>query len=147
MIRPARPADADALTALANAAYQRYVERIGTPPAPMLEDYAALIGQGQVWVAEHDDAILGLLVLILAPGHLLLDNIAVAPDAQGTGLGARLLEFAEQYARAHDRAEIRLYTNEVMTENLGYYPRHGYLETHRALDNGYRRVFFAKRLG
>ncbi len=33
-----------------------------------------------------------------------------------------------------------------MTENLAYYPRHGYAETHRAEQDGFRRVFFRKRL-
>jgi hypothetical protein len=42
--------------------------------------------------------------------------------------------------------EIRLYTNEAMTENLGYYPRRGYTETHRARDEGVSRVFFRKAL-
>jgi hypothetical protein len=42
--------------------------------------------------------------------------------------------------------EVRLYTNEAMTENLDYYPRRGYRETHRATQNGYRRVFFSKIL-
>jgi hypothetical protein len=32
-----------------------------------------------------------------------------------------------------------------MTENLTYYPRHGYTETHRAEQDGFRRVFFSKR--
>lgn len=27
-----------------------------------------------------------------------------------------------------------------MTENLASYPRHGYVETHRATEHGYRRV-------
>ncbi len=40
--------------------------------------------------------------------------------------------------------EVRLYTNEAMAENLTYYPRHGYRETHRATQDGYRRVFFTK---
>lgn len=31
-----------------------------------------------------------------------------------------------------------------MTENLEYYPRRGYRETHRAQQHGYRRVFFTK---
>jgi len=34
-----------------------------------------------------------------------------------------------------------------MTANLAYYPRHGYTETHRAQEDGFRRVFFAKKLG
>ena len=37
------------------AAYVHYVERIGKPPGPMLDDYAALIAAGAVHVldAEH----------------------------------------------------------------------------------------------
>jgi hypothetical protein len=31
-----------------------------------------------------------------------------------------------------------------MTENLAYYPRHGYAETHRAEQDGFSRVFFRK---
>ena len=31
-----------------------------------------------------------------------------------------------------------------MTENLRYYPRHGYIETHRGQQDGYDRVFFRK---
>jgi len=58
-----------------------------------------------------------------------------------------LLAFAEEQARALRLAEIRLYTNEAMTANLAYYPRHGYTETHRAQEDGFRRVFFAKKLG
>jgi hypothetical protein len=33
-----------------------------------------------------------------------------------------------------------------MTENLAYYPRHGYRETRRAEEQGFRRVFFSKTL-
>jgi hypothetical protein len=32
------------------------------------------------------------------------------------------------------------YTNEAMTENLAYYARHGYAETHRAEHNGFHRA-------
>jgi hypothetical protein len=37
-------------------------------------------------------------------------------------------------------------TNAAMTENLAFYPRHGYVETHRASQDGFDRVFFSKRL-
>lgn len=47
-------------------------------------------------------------------------------------------------AAARGLNEVRLYTNAAMTENLTYYPRHGYRETHRATQDGYRRVFFTK---
>ena len=79
-------------------------------------------------------------------GYLLLENVAVLPAAQGRGIGGRLLGLAEQHARSLGLGEIRLYTNEAMTENLAYYRRHGYTETHRAGQDGFRRVFFRKLL-
>jgi ribosomal protein S18 acetylase RimI-like enzyme len=147
-IRPASGADVPVLREIAMAAYERYVPIIGRAPAPMTADYATAVQAGQAWLAAGaDGAALGLIVLIRHPGFLLLENVAVAPAAQGRGVGARLLAFAEEQARALGLAEIRLYTNEAMTANLAYYPRHGYTETHRAQEDGFRRVFFAKQLG
>ena len=145
-VRRATAADVPALYVVAHEAYLLYVPRIGRMPAPMTADYSAAVQTGQAWVAEVDGQVLGLLVLVINQGHLLIENIAVLPSAQGRGLGARLLMLAEDEARAHGLGEIRLYTNEGMTENLAYYPRHGYRETRRAEDHGFRRVFFSKTL-
>ena len=38
-------------------------------------------------------------------------------------MGSRLLRLAEEQAHARGLPEVRLYTNEAMTENLDYYPR------------------------
>ena len=73
--------------------------------------------------------------------------MAVLPAAQGRGIGTRLLALADDRACSLRLPEIRLYTNEAMTENLAYYPRHGYSETHRAQQDGYHRVFFSKPTG
>ena len=54
------------------------------------------------------------------------------------------LALAEEHARGLGLAEVRLYTNEAMTENIAYYTRHGYGETHRQEQDGFRRVFFRK---
>ncbi|MFT7645819.1 MAG: ribosomal protein S18 acetylase RimI-like enzyme [Candidatus Poriferisodalaceae bacterium] len=59
--------------------------------------------------------------------HFYIDNVAVDPVAQGSGFGARLLDLAAALARAADRSEIRLYTNEVMIENISYYVRRGFV--------------------
>lgn len=145
-VRPAGPGDVDALGRIATAAYQTYVARIGRAPAPMTADYAQAVRGGQVWVAVADGQVTGFVVLIAEDGYLLLENVAVLPAAQGRGIGARLLGLAEDHARDLGLSEIRLYTNEAMTENLAYYPRHGYTETHRAEQDGFRRVFFRKPL-
>lgn len=145
-IRPATPSDVDALRSLAVAAYERYIPRIGRPPAPMVADYDRAVADGHVWVAEDGGAIVGLIVLVLEPDQLLIENVAVAPARHGQGLGTRLLAFADQVAREHGRGRVRLYTHETMTENIAFYPRRGYVETHRETEQGRRRVFFSKDL-
>lgn len=145
-VRPAVTADIPAMTALVTAAYRLYVPRIGREPAPMTADYAAIVAAGSAWVAEVDGRVAGLIVLVPESDHLLLENVAVDPAMQGHGVGSRLLELADERARALDLPEVRLYTNVAMTENLGYYPRRGYVETHRAEDDGFQRVFFTKRV-
>ncbi len=144
MIRRAGPGDVDELRVIAAAAYQKYVPRIGRAPAPMTADYAQAVRDGQAWAALEDGQIAGFAIIIAQPGYLLLDNVAVLPAAQGRGIGARLLALAEEQARGLGLREIRLYTNETMTENLAYYPRRGYAETHRADQDGFNRVFFRK---
>ena len=134
------------LRTITTAAYQRYVPRIGRAPAPMTADYAAAASHGQAWVAVEDSTVAGFIILIPRPGYLLLENVAVAPAAQGRGIGALLLDLADDQARTLGLSEIRLYTNAAMTENLAYYPRHGYAETHRAEQDGFQRVFFRKYL-
>jgi hypothetical protein len=39
-----------------------------------------------------------------------------------------------------------LCTNAAMTENLDFYPRRGFHETGRGVQDGFHRVFFAKAL-
>jgi GNAT superfamily N-acetyltransferase len=113
----------------------------------MLADYPGVVRDGHTWVAEHAGQLVGFVVLEPAEDHLLVENVAVDPASQGLGIGGRLLAVAEDEARTLGLPELRLYTNEMMSENLGYYPRRGYRETHRAEQDGYRRVFFTKLLG
>jgi ribosomal protein S18 acetylase RimI-like enzyme len=146
MIRPARPGEAEALRDVVHAAYRHYIPRIGKPPGPMLDDYAARIADGQAWVLEAAGRIAGILVLEETPEGFLLDNIAVAPEGQGKGYGRALIEFAEAEARRRGFVEIRLYTHELMTENIALYTRIGFVETHRISEKGYDRVYMTKQL-
>jgi ribosomal protein S18 acetylase RimI-like enzyme len=132
------------LAALAREAYSHYTARIGREPEPIGADYDAAIRTGLVWVAIDQAVVVGMIVLKDLGDHLLLENVAVFPRAQGRGIGSELLRTAEVIATARGLRQIRLYTNEAMTENIGFYRRHGYVETHRGVQDGYRRVFFAK---
>jgi N-acetylglutamate synthase-like GNAT family acetyltransferase len=143
-IRRATTADLPGIQRLMVDAYTKYIERIGRPPAPMTADYTAALEHSRVWVLEDQDAIIGTLVTADCADHLLLETIAVAPSAQGSGCGRLLLERAEHDAVELGLTEVRLYTNAAMTENLRFYPRHGYRETGRAVADGFRRVYFSK---
>ena len=53
---------------------------------------------------------------------------------------------AEARARAQGLARVRLYTNEVMAENLAFYRRLGYREEDKRLEDGYSRIYLVKIL-
>ena len=147
MIRLATQADRPVVEDTVHAAYSIYIDRIGKPPGPMLDDYATLIDAGVVSVFEDaNQNVLAIIVLLPKRDHLLFDNIAVRPDWQGQGLGRRLIAFAESEARRLGYAEIRLYTHQKMTENVALYTRLGFVETGRGTEAGYDRVFMTKRL-
>ncbi len=143
--RTAVDKDVDAVTAIVTQAFRVYLLRMDQPPAPMTADYQALVEAGQVRVAaDENDELLGLLVLRPTADHLSVDTLAVRPSAQGAGIGQQLLTAAEDEAGRLGLPAVVLCTNEVMIENLAYYPRHGYQPTHRIEENGFRRVYFRK---
>ena len=143
-IRPAGAGDVAAVKAVTDAAYEHYIERIGRVPQPMERDHAANVAAGRVYVTG--DPVTGLVVVEEHPDHLYLDNIAVRPDAQGQGIGGRLLRFVEAHARVRGLPEVRLYTNALMWENQKIYPKYGYELVERRAVGPYDRFHYRKRL-
>ena len=146
VLRRAQPSDVAAITACVCAAYLSYIERIGRQPGPMLEEHAQVIARMQVHVAEREGRVVGVLVLEVGAGGVFIDNVAVHPSAQGSGVGRRLLEHAEAQALALGHSSITLSTNEKMSENLALYARIGYLAFDHRVVNGYARAFLRKVL-
>jgi GNAT superfamily N-acetyltransferase len=125
-IVPARPEDAAAIRRLTREAYARWVPVIGCEPLPMLADYAAAVRDhrfGLVWIEER---LAGLVEMIPAAGHMLIENLAVGPWYQGRGLGRRLVAHAEDVAREIGVGEMRLYTNALFRRNVALYRSLGY---------------------
>ncbi len=146
-LRRAVVADAPKILHIAHEAYAPYVARMGGQrPAPMDLDYATVVVTDEAWVAEVDGVVIGFLVLIAGSDAMVLDGVAVLPSRQGLGAGRALLMLAEDQARAGGYARITLYTNAAMVENQALYERIGYLETQRAEDHGFARVFYEKTL-
>ena len=143
-IRPAVAGDLPAVRAVTEAAYQHYIARIAVVPQPMEADHAADVAAGRVFVTGQP--VNGLVVVEAYEDHLLLDSIAVHPDAQGQGVGRRLLAFVDARARALGLPEVRLYTNALMWENQTIYPKYGYEVVERRVEGSYDRLDYRKRL-
>jgi ribosomal protein S18 acetylase RimI-like enzyme len=146
-LRPATQADVPRLSALVHAAYGHYVDRIGGPPRPMIDNYAEVVGSKRVTVAELGGEIAGLIVLDVTEEGFLIDNVAVDPDRQGSGVGRALLKEAEDAARRAGFDSVHLYTHEKMTENLALYGRIGYVEYDRRAHGDDTLVYLRKDLG
>lgn len=144
MIRPGRAADITRLGEIARAAYAPYVPLIGAEPPPMLQDFSADLAAGALWVSGAPPE--GYVVARPKGADWLLENVAVAPGAQGRGLGRALIEFAEGEARRRGFGKVVLYTNVHMTANLSMYETLGYNEVERREESGMNRVYFEKAL-
>ena len=145
-LRRANPTDVEAIRALVHAAYSPYIARIGKAPAPMLDDYHQVVEDNDVFVALEAGRVAGVLVLHQEGSEMLLVNVAVLPACKGKGLGKALMQFGEEHARQAGCHAIRLYTHERMSENIEIYQKLGYVETHRAHEHGFSRVFMRKSL-
>jgi ribosomal protein S18 acetylase RimI-like enzyme len=145
-IRRAKSGDVPEIRAVVEAAYSPYLPRIGLAPAPVAADYRAIVAAGDAWVGVSGRRVVGVLVIRPAGDALQLENVAVEPAFQGRGYGRALIAFAERRARELGLPGVTLYTNEAMVENLRLYPRLGFVETGRRVEDGYRRVFFRKSL-
>ena len=145
-IRKATRFDIQEIETCAVAAYTRYVERIGREPAPMVANFAASIGKGHLYVAEENDQIVGFVVFYSEQDHVHLENVAVTPRFQNRGIGTRLIGFVEQQAQQDGYTCVELYTNASMTENLELYPRLGFEQFERRVEDGFDRIYFRKTL-
>ena len=145
-IRLAREGEAEAVAALVLGTYRHYIPRIGREPAPIGADYRALIARRVVYILPGDAGPRGLIVAYPDADALFIENIAVAPAERGRGLGTHLMSFAEALARARDLTTLTLYTHALMTENVHYYGKLGFVETARRVEGDFDRVYMRKAL-
>jgi len=146
-IRAAVAADLPAIERLMHDAFAGFIPLTGQAPQPMVEDHAALIAQGVVWVLLEDARLAAAAVMTPASDHLLLWTVAVTPARQSAGHGRRLIAFAEDEARRRGLSEIRAVVHVTMAKALRLYRALGYEQVRRVEQGGYYRVFLKKRLG
>lgn len=136
VVRRGGPADAEAIRALVEAAYTKWIPLIGRLPTPMQADYAASVLAHRFDLLEAGADLAALIETQAEGDHLLIVNVAVHPAFQGRGLGTRLLGLAEDIAAEAGLARLRLYTNKKYVANLRLYASLGYRVEREALYDG-----------
>ena len=104
--------------------------RAGSIPAGVHDDdevrgYFAshIVEDCELWVAEDDDALAGILVL---DGEF-IDQLYVEPDRTGRGIGSALLAVAKR-----ERPQgLRLWAFQTNMGARRFYERHGFVEVRR----------------
>lgn len=136
--------DVDTIRRCAEDAYQLYVERIGKPPAPMVDDFLSRVIARDVRVAEYQNRFAGFAIYAQKGHVLFLENIAVSPSQQKQGIGTGIMQYLERLASRAGLEAIELYTNAKMVENLTLYRELGYEITDTRVEDGFERVYFRK---
>ena len=123
----------------------RTVERIGRA-APMGTPTTRADRRRRVTVAERGGEVVECSSSSRRP-TISRRDVAVDPTPSGPrSLGRASWRTRRTRPRALGLAELRLYTNEHMVENIARQPRLGFRETERRAERGFARVFFEKKL-
>ncbi|WCS26965.1 GNAT family N-acetyltransferase [Methylobacterium sp. NMS14P] len=135
-LRRGAPADAEAIRALVEAAYTKWIPVIGRLPIPMRADYAQALRDHRFDLLLAGPDLAGLIETRAEADYLLVVNVAVHPAFQGRGFGSRLMGRADAAAAEAGLARLRLYTNKKYTANLRLYGALGYRVEREELYDG-----------
>jgi ribosomal protein S18 acetylase RimI-like enzyme len=92
-------------------------------------DGAILSRGGVIFMAERAGEAVGCCSLMVMDDRgYEVGKMAVASDAQGLGLGRRLLEACEAHARAAGAPRLYLETNRTQTHAIALYLRFGFVD-------------------
>ena len=127
-IRFAQNSDSEALASLINAAFrveQPFIEGDRTNP----QGVRAYMEKGKFLLAENETGLAGCVYVEVRGERGYLGLLGVAPAEQGTGLGRKLMDAAENYFREAGCTAIDLRVISARTPLPPFYRHLGYTET------------------
>jgi GNAT superfamily N-acetyltransferase len=90
------------------------------------DQVAARMSQGPVWIAFHEDAVLGSVAAVIEEESVYMRGMAVLPSARGLGVGGRLVETVEQWTLKQGLNRIFLSTTPFLYAAIRLYEKHGF---------------------
>jgi len=131
-IRKATVKDVNDVEKCMHLAYLKYKDRLDVEKLPPMHvDYKEEILSYPVWVVEVNNQIAGGIVLVFEQDYASIANIALHPEFQGKGIGKFLMDFAEKEAIRRGYTEINLATHILLTENVEFYKRLGWIQVNQ----------------
>lgn len=94
-----------------------------TPSAAAIEGRFA---EGPIWVAELNGVVVGTVSLTTEPEGLYIRSMAVRPNAQGQGIGHKLLDAVDVFTSTSKIDRIFLYTTYFVKGAKEMYEKHGF---------------------
>ncbi len=127
-----RAVEADAAT-VANLLYEAFVpfKDAYTPGAFEYTTANASIVRGRftegpIWLAMDESEAIGTVSGLAEPDRFYIRSMAVKPTAQGRGVGQRLLNELEEYAKKQGFKKLYLYTTFVLPAARPLYEKNGF---------------------
>jgi N-acetylglutamate synthase-like GNAT family acetyltransferase len=118
-IRLANIADVHAMVPIINSAYS--VETFLDGERTNADLLAKHMLEGQFLVAENETGIVATVYVELHGERAYFGMLAVDPSQQGTGLGRRMIEMAEDHARKHGCKVMDITVLSLRPELLPFY--------------------------
>lgn len=145
-IRPARLDDIEALQEIERRAGKAFstidMDAIADDEPPSTEDLTEYIDDQRAWVATStDDRPTAYVLVDLIENNAHIEQVTVDPDSARQGLGAKLIDHVDQWARAEGLNGLTLTTFTSVPWNAPYYARLGFQALDPAdLTEGLRKV-------
>lgn len=138
-IRIATPDDAPSIASVLHEAFieykSLYTQAGFDATTPTGEQIRNRLEEGPVWIALHDDAIVGTVSVVPKGVSLYIRGMAIVPAARGRKIGELLLRRVEDFAAERGFKRLFLSTTPFLHRAIRLYEHYGFRRSDEGPDN------------
>ena len=129
-IRRAVENDSEAISALIHEAFSpfrdKYTDGAFEYTTPGADIVRGRFAEGPIWIAVENDVMVGTVSGLAEEDRFYIRSMAIDPIVQRVGIGQRLLEVLEAFARDAGYKKLYLYTTFVLPGAKQLYEKNGF---------------------